>query len=324
MNSKHVFLTLVLIAFVFAATAQLPPMPGGPFSIDRFCDPLTLAVARVDLSRLPPSDERASALLQRLAVFAEADGPLAPLLDGLKDAGVEEVYLVSDLADLGSEGLFFLVAPDRPDTRPGDVQALLEKTLGQNALFRGMQVTRARGALVAAHPRVWTRLRTLRSSGASGWASPFEAMRPGLLQVQFKPYDGWQRVVDELMPTLPEAVGGGPSTALTRGLKSASLVLDLVPEPALHLEVRSESGADAEVLRDVLLKGLETLGSVTSTREMFPDWPAVAEALTPMLGPKGLAWSLEGASFASLLETPPAGLTGQPGEEASGTEPSTP
>ena len=70
---------------------------------------------------------------------------------------------------------------------------------------------------------------------------------PGILEVTFV-LPVIQGKVLNARPILPEAMGGGSSTALTRGLVSAGLTVNLLPAPSLLLEVKSESAADAQAL----------------------------------------------------------------------------
>ena len=85
------------------------------------------------------------------------------------------------------------------------------------------------GISVLADARVLEKLRDGPPRADATWANVFSDMPPGVLQIVVKPYDGWERVVEELLPTLPEVVDGGPSAALTRGLVQAWLVLDTPP-----------------------------------------------------------------------------------------------
>lgn len=303
MNSKHLLLILVLLAVAFTAGAQ-PPLPGQPFSINNLTGDLTLLVARVDPARLlaTPAPDPDQDPLDLFARFAETQRPLRPFLEKIRAAGVGEFYVVCDLADLGPDGLFFLVAPALPGSNPNAVQALLAEAFKKNALFNGFEVARLRGAMVAGSPNVLKRLRGAPGGSGADWEARFKEIRSGLLQVQLLPYDGWQRVVEELMPTLPDSVGGGPSTAMTRGLKWASLSLEVPPEPALRLEIQSESPADAQALLTMLLAGLDTLATNEDVTKHIADYEQLATALTPTVDGSSLVISLDAERIRAITE----------------------
>lgn len=300
MNAKHFLLIIVLVTVAACTTNAQPPSPTAPFSINTFTDDLTLLVVHVnpELYRPEVSPDSGHELL---AAFAEVQAPLEEFLKRLKETGVQDFYIVCDLGLVGPDTMFFLVAPNHAGSDPRRTEALLAETFGKEAGFREMEVTRMGGAMVAAAPRILERLREGTGSDKVNWEAGFDRMEPAQVQCRFRPYDGWQRVVKELMPILPEAMGGGPSTALTRGLVSAGLAVNLLPDPSLLLKVESESAADARALLDVVLAGLDAAGEHSKIQKALgPTWESTRSAITPEVRGDGLVLSLDAEGIMTL------------------------
>jgi hypothetical protein len=89
-------------------------------------------------------------------------------------------------------------------------------------------------------------------------------------------------VVNEMMPRLPQELGGGPGTLLTRGIRWSAAGLDTNPKLALRLVVQSEDAASAHALADVTGRGLQWLSKQDEFRQIVPK----VEELIPVLIPK--------------------------------------
>ena len=89
------------------------------------------------------------------------------------------------------------------------------------------------------------------------------------------------RVVEELAPQLPEEMGGGPSSVLTRGIRWAAAGIDVSPHKAFRLVIKSEDARAAEALRGKLVALLRLAAERSEVRKRVPDFQSVTAFLTP-------------------------------------------
>jgi hypothetical protein len=206
-----------------------------------FIDEQTIGVARIEVSEID-----AERLFEVSTRFMPAGHPLlqsktivAKFVDDFKQAGGRELYLVASLADLPEQPPFLLV----PLYEDSDEKALsialaafeTPHRIG-NVLFVGSQVVRKR--LMEASPE--TRPELLRAWEAGGDAQ---------LQIIFMPSANVRRVAEELMPVLPERVGGGPTRTISRGALWAALAVNRPPEIGLRLIIQSQDASAAAAFR---------------------------------------------------------------------------
>src|SRR5207248_1413895 len=83
-----------------------------------------------------------------------------------------------------------------------------------------------------------------------------------------------RRALEELLPTLPPQLGGGPTATLTRGVRWASLAVRPPPEPSLRLVIGSQDARAAADLLGVIDAALK-LGADSGLA------PGVTSALRP-------------------------------------------
>ena len=87
-----------------------------------------------------------------------------------------------------------------------------------------------------------------------------------------------RRALEEAMGNLPPQVGGGPITAITRGLRWASLSLAVEPKPMLRGVVQAQDEAAAKALQAILRDGLAL---AARSGQGVPSPAELAKALGP-------------------------------------------
>lgn len=259
---------MVLHLLVLSSLGGLPLAAGeAPSTIPAeevapFVDEMTRAVVYGDLAR---------AEIHRLIDLA---GPIVPqgafyktLLRAefeqgraaLRAVGIERLYLVVSLADLPRQS-WFVVAPC-----PGNLGAKalasqlptdLPRRLGGSRRLTVERLDRGDSGslLFIGLDDTLTRLKRDRPKSRPELAEALAAAGDAPVRIAFMPTDDDRRVVEELVPTLPDAFGGGPSTVLTQGLRWAAASVDLEPKPSLRLVVESASPEAAAALRHQLGK----------------------------------------------------------------------
>ena len=110
-----------------------------------------------------------------------------------------------------------------------------------------------------------------------------------------------RRVIEELMPLLPKETGGGPSSLLTRGISWAAAAIDLPPQPALRVVIKSQDTAAAEALRGKWVEVLRLAGQQQEIRRAVPEFGQVAPLVTPKVEGDRLMLALD--SKTAAIET---------------------
>ena len=100
------------------------------------------------------------------------------------------------------------------------------------------------------------------------------------------------RVIEELMPRLPDGVGGRPGTVLTRGIRWAALAGELSPQLAVRLTIKSQDAAAAESLRSQWLDLIALARRDKEVRHHLPEFEKAASLFTPKLSGDQLTVSI--------------------------------
>jgi len=247
-----------IVAGALSAAAGEARSPNAAREVAPFVDELTRAVVYVDLKRAEVDRvlDLAVPIVPQAAFYQT---PLRAELNeawaALRAAGIERLYVVVSLADLPRQPWFVVApCPNNLDAKalasqlPGD----LPKRLGT---WRALTVERLAGAdsrsvLFLGREETSTRLKQGPGEPRPELAAAFAATGDAPVRAVFLPTDDDRRVFEELMPTLPDWLGGGPSTVLTRGLHWAAARVDLDPPPSLRLVIESASPEAATALRD--------------------------------------------------------------------------
>lgn len=239
-------------------------------------DPFARAVVRIDLKQadvLPLLDLAASDEVMAAYSHIPLVDDLEKARSALLDAGIDRVYFVVSLADM-PRCPWYLIAPGNRPIEP-DVLAKALPDLAAPLLVRDALVPRTLSRNSTAWfflgtEAAWQRLQADEVSTRPELTAAVAAAHESPVQVFLLPSDDDRRLVEELLPTLPEPLGGGPSSVLARGLRWAVAQLNLKPEPAVRLVIQSTDHEAAEKFREVLVKGVASVDQQES-RSNLPD-----------------------------------------------------
>lgn len=269
-----------------------------------FIGDVTVAVVRVELSQVDV-DRLAAEIGTRLpASKAKADAvaeQFRQLLDPLVRAGGRELYGIVSLADLPPEALF-LVVPVGPGSSESELKAALAS--------RGVEVAPRRGSvLVAGRRETLDRLEGMTPDERPELVEAFRAAGDAPFQALLLPPKHTRRVIEEMMPELPKAIGGGPSSVLTRGLLWAAASLDTDPGVSVRLVIQSEDARAAEALRTAIRTALDRMAQREDVRRTVPKVDEVAKLLVPEVHGDRLVLTLDetnvGVELMGALVGPP-------------------
>jgi hypothetical protein len=276
------FLSLASLLFLSPANAQQPGAVPKADAVAPFLDDQTLLVARIDFSKLDPA--ALSAMLGRVAPANDTEFPrhLARLQERIKAlqaklaaAGVSELYALVSLADLPKEPLF-IVAPLKADADAARTAEALRETLGFEASDAKA------GAAVVGTKRVVERLKNLTAVQRPEFAKGLERAAAAV-QVVISPNGDTRRVIREMLPRLPDEIGGSPGKLLSDGLEWATLSLQFPPQASLSLVIQSRDAESAAALRGLIMSVTQFLAAQPEIRKRLPAADNLARLLTPRL-----------------------------------------
>jgi hypothetical protein len=276
-----------------------------------FVEEETTIVAHVDLARVDV--EATIDFAARLAglpasTVARAKQEATLLFKKAKEAGVKELYFVVAHSSDGNRGVLPTAHVVIPVSSATDIKAI------RAILQRGDSFGRATQdvfvfPLPEGVPPPERQPGDFRAVARPELVTAFEAAGDSAVQVVLIPPPYAARVIEAVMPRFPDDLGGGPTTALTRGVSWAALGLDLPPRPAVRLTIQSADAAAAEALRDKLAELLRLAGKRSEVRIAVPKFDEVAAAIVPKVEGDRLVLVLneqnEGIGRLVSLLTPP-------------------
>lgn len=301
------FAALLLLLTAAAAQAQAPFDPAArAATIAPLIDAQTVAVARLNIDRI---DATALVKLAGEIVPTNQDAPsgvaqmevvLKTALAALRGAGIREIYTVVSLADVPGQPL--VAAPLAGNADPTMAAEIL-RTLTR------LPAARSIGKLVVAgSAETLQRLEKLQPVARPELVSAFGQAGDSAVQAILCPNADTRRVLREMLPRLPDEIGGGSGKMLA-DVNWAVLSVESPPKLALHLTVQSRDADAASALRGLVVSGLQLLGKQEQVQKELPKFDELARLLTPQI--KGDRLTLEltsdngGATQAIALLTRP-------------------
>src|SRR5262245_44251801 len=244
---KRLFVTVL---FVTTAALALPAADPTKFDaagaarlLAPFLDEQTAAIVRLDAAGID-----VDAAAEKLARYTgQADEEVRKVRRVARDfqarftrAGGQEFYAVVSVADLPRPGPFVLA----PAAGRGDAAALKDALADLN-----METTDVIGGVAfAGSKRTLERLRGLTSTprpdlaAALGGAGNAQAL--ALLSLS----EDQRRIIAELFPKLPNALGGRPTVDWINGTRWAALTADFTPKFTVKLTVQAKDETTAKDL----------------------------------------------------------------------------
>ena len=248
-----------------------------------FLDEETILVVRVDASRLSVDPILAMAadwFPQAKGDIQKAAAPAREALAAFTRAGGREFYLVVSLADIS------LMTPHRLSPlvlvplAPGADEKAVAAAIGPI----GCEVHQRIGDVLFAGSRsALERIKQGRPDVQPELARAFAAAGDRAGQILLLPPSYSRRVIEEMMPELPKAVVGGPSTVLTHGLLWAAIGIDPPPRASLRLVIQSRDHEAAVALRAKWNVLWELLRQDTEVRRVMPKIDDLSKQLIPTI-----------------------------------------
>lgn len=254
----------------------------GPFLEDR-----TIVVAHVDFTRIdiPATLDQIGKLVPEAKpqlALTQAAG--TAMQAAFVQSGGKDMYICLTVAgplftlNHGQEPFYFVLS-----LAPQANEAVLAGMMRQFNPKK-LVVERVGNVLLAGTRTTVDRLKALTPEDQTGLLprveKAFEAAGDTAAQVLFLPPPYTGRVVAEMMPTLPEVFGGGPSNVLTNGLHWASVGVSLPPALSIRAVVQSQDAAAATAFRQKLLDFAKIAAAQKEVQKNLPTFDKIVQVLT--------------------------------------------
>ena len=277
-----------------ALAATTPAQRAG--AIAPFVDEQTVAVAYLDLSAvdmdaLASEMQRAGLPIPQAALAASM---LKAQLAQLTAAGAHDVYVVVSTAYLLYPP-YLVVIPLGQGANADALAGGLKPVLPESAVIKG--------ALCAGPVGVLAKFRALAPAARPELEAAFAAAGDAPLVAIFMPTADNRRAIDETLPVLPDNLGGGPSSIITRGVMWASVSLRFEDGPSVGIVVQSKDADAAQALAAWVPKlKSAVLAPVNANKQVPPEFVAgTLDLLNPKVEGDRVVSNLSGDQGRSWL-----------------------
>lgn len=213
-------------------------------------------------------------LLGQHAVIAEeVTKPHRSTLRKQREVGVHELFFVLSIADLpGGTGAF--VVPTGEQAQADAVKNIFRE-------FREFHIDQVGPNVVLSDPKTLARLKNVVAESRPHLVDALAAVKGAPVQIVVTPPGYFRPVIEQMLPELPEAAGGGPSTILTAGVQWAAVGIEFEPQPRIQVVVQSESPEAAAAFARKLDEASKLLEQNKAARADHPRIEEVLSLLTP-------------------------------------------
>jgi hypothetical protein len=284
LRSLGFLLFLSLPAALFAQTGFDPASRVA--AIAPFLDEHTIAIGHVDLRRLDPpaaiktiGDLAPANDMDFRNRLSEMERALGSMLRACEQIGVSDVYLVVSIADI-PQSPPFLVAPVRAGGKVNDAEALLHQ------MSRMPAHAVIHGAAVCGSEATIERLKALKATPRPELAKAFALAGDTTAQFVFSPTEDNRRVLREMLPRLPDEIGGGSGKMLADGVQWAVISANAPPKLSLDVRVQSKDEDSAVALRGLVMSGIQLFREQAKIEEAKPAEREAAEAVIRLVTPQ--------------------------------------
>ena len=288
-NIRWLFWTIILAAALPAWGQEKFDPAAVAARVAPFLDEQTWLLVRIDTSRIDPHP--AFALLEKIVPAAKKEldaqeGMTNGMLASFRQFGGRELDVVVGTAGLAEPATLAIF----PIAKDGGADSLAKLAEG---FTHGLASQRRGGLLLVGNREAMARLKSPQPAARPDLVRALEAAGDTAIQVVLTPPAYAPRVVEEMMPTLPEVFGGGPSTVLTHGVRWAAAGIDLSPRPSLRLVVQSADAASATAFKAKWGDVARAIGREEDTRRTVPRFDELSRLLTPEAQADRLILSLD-------------------------------
>ena len=245
-------------------------------AIAPFLDEQAFLVAHVECGQLDVDGAVKSVgglLGQHAAIVEEATKPHSSTVRKLREVGVHELYFVLSIADIpGGTGAF--VVPVAEQAKADAVEDIFRE-------FKEFHLQQIGSNVVLSDPKTLARLKDVVPESRPHLVNALAAVKDAPVKIVLTPPGYFRPVIEQMLPELPEVVGGGSSTVLTVGVQWAAVGIEFEPLPRIRVIVQSESPEAATAFAEKLGEASKLLAENKEARADLPSIDEVLSLLTP-------------------------------------------
>ena len=298
-------MTAISATFTLLILAQALAQPAADRrlqAIEPFVGSDVFAVLEVDLAR---------ADFPALAVRVLGDSPSGPFTgmknlqwpEALRLAGAKEIYFVFSMIDM--PGQPFVVVPLADGANAAEIGRLFQPGGKARGLVGASASATVHNAVFAGPPAALERVRRAvappRQELAAAFASADGAATAARLVII--PSADSRRVLEEMVPSFPVELGGGPITELSRGLLWAAIAVDGGAQPQLRVVVESKDAGAAQALERLAQNAKAYLIRSPDLQKLSPELPKILADVKPTVEGSRVTLTVDAKHAASLVDS---------------------
>lgn len=236
----------------------------------------TIAIVSVDLTQIdvPTAMKAAGKVIPHERIGAQltaAADRVANPAKVLKQAGAQ-IFVVLSLSDLPQPGPFIVIKHNANADQDAVLMALSatkpkSKAIADDLIFSGPETT-------------LKRIKDGTAAERDAFAKAFDAAGDAPLKVVVAPSADQRRVLAEMLPQLPEQLGGGSGRAIA-AIDWLSVGINVPPKLSWDVTVQSTSADAARSLKSTLTSLLVSLSQMESVRNALPNVDDLATTIVP-------------------------------------------
>ncbi|MBN2292910.1 MAG: DUF1559 domain-containing protein [Pirellulales bacterium] len=214
-----------------------------------FIDEQTVAIAHIDINKIqigPLLDEVVKFFPELKPQLPAGKAALGAVLNTIKQAGGSDIYYIITIDGLRKEEFLIAIVP----LTEKSVQSTLEAIVKQSNPKGFDTFARVGDVLVGGPKDTVERLKVLKPDSRPEIEKAFATTEGSTARVLILPPRHVRRVIEEMMPELPEEIGGGSSKAISDGFLWATIGFDSPSRLALSALIQSKDQQSAQALLD--------------------------------------------------------------------------
>jgi hypothetical protein len=293
---------LVLSLLAPSAWAEKDRPANLAHAVAPYLDESTVAVLRIDLAALDLDALKKPLLPLLKQHLGSEDFPPPAISESvarLKEGGVRQVYLVYSLAGLFQGPPLLVLLLEK-----GSKSKALAEGLTESKQFHPMQFEARTDTVVGGPEAVLQRLAKQKPTPRPELAQAFEALGPGTAHLIVAWSKDGRRIIEEVLPNLPDELGGQSSKVLTRGLKWVGVRIQTQPKLGLDLIVQAADAENALALKKLFQQAHYWAGHHPVIKNAVANFDKMKGALTPEVNKDQLVLHLQEDALVAMAEKP--------------------
>jgi len=223
---------------------------------------------------------------------------VGPRLEGLRNAGARDLFLVFSMYDFP---YFFAAIPIPPNADPTGLHEYVEKLVEDFSPHHGETHVSGRLIMAGLKPNI-TRLKTISPAQSPALKTALHACANKTAKVVLFPSPDQRRILNEMIPAMVHQTAAAQPITIGRDLQWAALGINSPPTISLSLTIKSPTDDGASRMLTAINGLYAQLRQDSEAREMIASVDQLLESLTPRQQGERLVLRLDTDAADSLTE----------------------